>query len=51
MVRRKTVATGAQYAGAGFVSVAAFGVSTLLGWLVVGLGLIIFGLAAELGGN
>lgn len=51
MIGRKVVATGMQYIGAGFVSLAAFGVSTLLGWLAVGIALIAFGLAHELGGN
>lgn len=51
MPRRQFVATTQQYLGAGLVSVAAFGVSTLLGLLVAGIGLIAFGLANELGGR
>jgi hypothetical protein len=49
--RRQTVATTQQYIGAGLVSIAAFAVSVALGLLTVGVCLVAFGLASELGGN
>lgn len=46
-MKRKVIAALLELAGIGSVSVAGFTVATALGWLVVGIGLIMFGLATE----
>lgn len=48
---RARVGSALEVAGGAVVSVAAFGVSTFIGLLTVGLGLIVFGVATELGGR